>query len=60
MKEEIFKSLGVTKQIKYIQNLEEINRQKQALISDLEKEIKVLRDKLKPWLKQGSEIKSEY
>ena len=60
MKPETFKSLGVTKQIAYVQRLEEINRQKQALISDLEKEIKVLRYKLKPWLKQGSEIKSEY
>ena len=60
MNQQEFNSLGTTKQLAYINRLEEINRQKQALISDLEKEIKVLRDKLKPWLKQGSEIKSEY
>ena len=60
MNKQEFNSLGTTKQLVYINRLEEINRQKQALISDLEKEIKVLRDKLKPWLKQGSEIKSEY
>ena len=51
MEEEIFKSLGVTKQIKYIQNLEEINRQKQALIESLEKENQKLNYKLKPYLK---------
>ena len=60
MKQNDFNSLGKTNQLKLINRLENINGQKQALISDLEKEIKVLRDKLKPWLKQGSEIKSEY
>ena len=54
MKAEIFKSLGVTKQIKYIQNLEEINRQKQALIEQLSIDIKKLEGKLKPWLKDNS------
>ena len=36
MKPEIFKSLGTTKQTAYVQRLEEINRQKQALIVELE------------------------
>ena len=40
MKPEIFKSLGTKKQIAYVQRLEEINGQKQALIVELEKENK--------------------
>jgi len=40
MKESEFKSLGKTRQLAYINRLEEINRQKQELIEKLEKENK--------------------
>lgn len=54
MKENEFKSLGITKQLAYINRLEEVNRQKQALIENIEAELtkinKELKKKSKPWL----------
>jgi len=54
MKLNEFNTLGVTKQLAYINRLEEINRQKQALIESMEKQLKQLDHELmlksKPWM----------
>ena len=54
MKQNDFNSLGKTRQLEYINELENINRQKQALIESMEKQLKQLDHELmlksKPWM----------
>ena len=53
MKAETFKSLGTTKQLAYINRLENINKQKQALLDAMDNQWVSVRDRLP---KEGQDV----